>query len=205
MNSRIAPSSAELREFYRARYNWRNAGEERMRFRSATKLAQVQPGQAVLDIGSRNGDLRKYLPQGVKYQGIDIAPEFEAPEILVHDISSGIPFPDASFDFVFMIEVLEHVPCPYHTLGEVHRVLRPEGVFIVSVPNPYHLKELVWNLLRVPDKQGHIYSWTRQTITRLGEMNGFRLGGFRSTYLYPPIPAPFPLASRSIVYRFVKR
>jgi SAM-dependent methyltransferase len=204
MSTRIAPASAELREFYRARYDWRNAGEERMRFRSATKLARVQPGKAVLDIGSRNGDLRKYLPRGVKYQGIDIAPEFEGPEILIHDISSGIPFPDASFDFVFMIEVLEHVPCPYQTMGEVHRVLRPDGVFIVSVPNPYHLKEIIWNLFRVPDKQGHIYSWTRQTMTRLGEMNGFRLDGFRSTYFYPPIPAPFPLASRSIVYRFVK-
>lgn len=204
MSTRIAPASEELRNFYRARYNWRNAGEERMRFRSATKLARVQPGQAVLDIGSRNGDLRKYLPPGVKYQGIDIAPEFEAPEILIYDISLGIPFPDASFDSVFMIEVLEHVPCPYHTMGEVRRVLRPNGVFVVSVPNPYHLKELIWNLFRVPDRQGHIYSWTRQTITRLGEMNGFRLDGFRSTYFYPPIPAPFPLASRSIVYRFVK-
>jgi hypothetical protein len=57
MGTRIAPSSAELTEFYRARYNWRNAGEERMRFRSATRLARVQPGQAALDISTRNGDL----------------------------------------------------------------------------------------------------------------------------------------------------
>ena len=32
MNPRIAPSSPELTKFYRERYNWRNAGEERMRF-----------------------------------------------------------------------------------------------------------------------------------------------------------------------------
>lgn len=203
-SSRIAPASPELRDFYRARYNWRHAGEERMRFRSATKLARVPPGSAVLDIGSRNGDLRKYLPPGVRYQGIDIAPEFAAPEILIHDISSGIPFPDASFDFVFMIEVLEHTPSPYYTFGEVRRVLRPHGVFIASVPNPYHFKELIWNAFRVPDRQGHIYSWTRQTMTRLGEMNGFRLDGTRGTYLYPPVPPPFLFASRSIVYRFVK-
>lgn len=204
MTTRIAPSSAELTDFYRARYNWRHAGEERMRFRSATRLAGVRPGDSVLDIGSRNGDLRKYLPQGVRYQGIDIAPEFAAPEIMIHDISSGIPFADESFDFVFMIEVLEHVPNPYHTMGEIRRILRPEGVYIVSVPNPYHVKELIWNLFRVPDKQGHLYSWTRQTMTRLGEMNGFRLDGYRGTYFYPPIPPPFPLASRSIVYRFIK-
>lgn len=204
MTTRVAPSSPELREFYRARFNWRHAGEERMRFRSATKLARVQSGNAVLDIGSRNGDLKKYLPGGVKYQGMDIAPEFAASDILIHDISSGLPFPDASFDFVFMVEVLEHVPSPYHTMGEVRRVLRPEGVYIVSVPNPYHVKELIWNLFRVEDRQGHLYSWTRQTMTRLGNMNGFRLDGHRGTYFYPPIPPPFPLASRSIVYRFVK-
>jgi len=204
MNQRIAPASPDLRDFYSARYNWRNAGEERMRFRSATRLARVRPGSAVLDIGSRNGDLRKYLPADVRYQGIDIAPEFAAPHVLIHDIAAGLPFDDASFDNVFMIEVLEHTPNPYDTFGEIRRVLRPGGVFTPSVPNPYHFKELIWNVFRIPDRQGHIYSWTRQTMTRLGEMNGFRLDGFAGTYLYPPIPPPFPLLSRSIVYRFVK-
>ena len=204
MNQRIAPASPDLRDFYSARYNWRNAGEERMRFRSATRLARVRPGSAVLDIGSRNGDLRKYLPADARYQGIDIAPEFAAPHVLIHDIAAGLPFDDASFDNVFMIEVLEHTPNPYDTFGEIRRVLRPGGVFTPSVPNPYHFKELIWNVFRVPDRQGHIYSWTRQTMTRLGEMNGFRLDGFAGTYLYPPIPPPFPLLSRSIVYRFVK-
>src|SRR2546429_7527914 len=31
---------------------------------------------------------------GVKYQGIDIAPEFRRPDVLIQDISKGIPFPD---------------------------------------------------------------------------------------------------------------
>ena len=85
MTTKIAPSSPQLTEFYSARYNWRNAGEERMRFRKATKLAQVRPGSAVLDIGSRNGDLRRYIPADVKYQGLDIAPEFRQqwPAVLV--------------------------------------------------------------------------------------------------------------------------
>jgi SAM-dependent methyltransferase len=204
MTTRIAPSSPELRAFYQARHSWRHGGEERMRFQSHAALARVAPGSAVLDIGSRNGDLRNYLPPDIKYQGLDIAPEFAAPDIMIHDISGGLPFPDASFDFVFMVEVLEHTPNPFHTLGEIRRVLKDHGVYMVSVPNPYHFKELIWNLFKVPDRQGHIYSWTRQTMTRLGEMNGFRLDGTRGTYLHPPVPPPFLLASRSIVYRFVK-
>lgn len=203
MPARIAPSSPELKAFYSTRHNWRNAGEERMRFLKATSLAQVRPGSAVLDIGSRNGDLRKYLPPDVKYQGLDIAPEFAAPNILIHDITSGLPFPDESFDYVFMVEVLEHTPTAYDTAGEIRRVLRPGGTWLVSVPNPYHVKEIIWNLLHVPDRQGHIYSWTRQTISRLGEMNGFRLADWGGTYFYPPIPAPWLLA-RSVAYKFVK-
>src|SRR5256884_7944895 len=171
MSPRIAPSSPELAQFYSARHHWRNAGEERMRYRKATKLARVRPGSAVLDIGSRDGDLRHYLPADIKYQGLDIAPEFAGPDILIHDITSGPPFPGASFDYVFMIEVREHPPTAYNTAGEIYRVLRPGGLWIVSVPNPYHVKEIIWYLFHVPDKWGHVYSWTRQTISRLGEMN----------------------------------
>ena len=203
MAAKIAPASRELTAFYTARTAWRSPREERMRFRKAARLARVPTGAAVLDIGARDGGLRGFLPPGVKYQGIDIAPEFAGPDVLIQDISNGIPFPDGAYDFVFCIEVLEHVPNPYGTLGEIHRVLKPGGVLVLSVPNPYHLKEIIWNVLRIPDRQGHIYGWTRQTMTKLGEMNGFRLERTGGTYLHPPVPM-WALLARSIVYRFVK-
>lgn len=201
--TRIAPGSEELQGFYRARSGWRKSGEERMRFRAAARLARVAPGASVLDIGCRDGGLRRFLPPGIRYQGMDITPEFAGPDIVIRDVSDGIPFPDASFDSVFCIEVLEHVPNPFGALTEMHRVLRPGGVLALSVPNPYHVKELIWNLLRIPDRQGHIFGWTRQNMTKLGEMNGFRLDGVAGTYLHPPIPM-FALLARSIIYRFLK-
>lgn len=203
MSKSIKPGSAELREYYSARHQWRSAGEERIRFRKAARHARVRPGARVLDIGARDGGLRAHLPADVRYQGMDIAPEFASEHVLIRDISEGIPFPDGTFDNVFCIEVLEHVPNPFQAMGEIHRVLKPGGVLLVSVPNPYHFKELVWNLLRIPDRQGHIYNWTRQGMTALAGMNGFRLDETGGTYLHPPLPASGLLA-RSIVYRFVK-
>jgi len=199
----IAPGSDELKAFYRRRSGWRSGGEEGMRQRKAAALARVPAGAAVLEIGCRDGGLRRYLPADVRYQGMDIAPEFAASDILIRDVSDGLPFPDASFDHVFCIEVLEHVPNPYGALTEIRRVLKGDGVLVLSVPNPYHVKELIWNLLRIPDRQGHIYGWTRQNMTALGAINGFRLEAWGGTYLHPPIPM-VALLARSIVYRFRK-
>jgi SAM-dependent methyltransferase len=45
-----------------------------------------------------------------------------------------LPVADRSFDFVLCTEVLEHVADPRRVLAELHRVLRPGGGLLVSVP-----------------------------------------------------------------------
>src|SRR5260370_12627705 len=142
-----------------------------MRFRKAAARARVPAGAVVLDVGARDCGLPRFLSREVSSQGIDIAPEFARTDVLIQDVSHGLPFPDGSYDYVFCIEVLEHVPNPFGTLTEIQRVLKPGGVLILSVPNPYHLKEIIWNLLRIPDRQGHLYAWTPHAITQPAEMN----------------------------------
>lgn len=67
---------------------------------------------------------------------------------------AALPFTDASFDTVVSFETIEHIDAQMQFLDEVRRVLRPDGVFILSSPNkleysdrrnfanPYHLREL---------------------------------------------------------------
>src|SRR2546425_9362438 len=106
MAKRVAPSSPELAAFYSARAGWRNWGEERIRYRLAQKLAQTEPGHAVLDIGGREGDIRKVLPQGIKDQGLDIAPQFPRPHVFIHDITQGPPIPHPALHPRFLIQGL---------------------------------------------------------------------------------------------------
>ena len=47
-----------------------------------------------------------------------------------------LPFEDDSFDLVVSWETIEHVEEGERVLAEFRRVLRPEGVLLVSSPNP---------------------------------------------------------------------
>jgi SAM-dependent methyltransferase len=47
----------------------------------------------------------------------------------------AIPEPDGAFDFVFSNSTLEHIPGLDRVLREAARVLRPDGVFVFTVPS----------------------------------------------------------------------
>ena len=54
----------------------------------------------------------------------------------VSDFSFGsAPFKTATFDFVYITEVLEHVTNPYALIKEAKRVCKPNGLFHISIPN----------------------------------------------------------------------
>ena len=106
----------------------------------------------VLDMGCRDGILTRHFIEHNKVTGLDIDKQaLEACrknlniETKWADFSLQIPIPTSSFDVVVAGEVIEHLPYPEITIAEISRILKPEGLFIGSVPNSYHLK----NRLRV--------------------------------------------------------
>lgn len=70
---------------------------------------------------------------------------------LVQADATGLPFPDATFDRVTMLDVVEHL-FPWQldiTLREVRRVLKPEGFAVIhTVPNRWAL-QIGYPLLRL--------------------------------------------------------
>jgi len=95
---------------------------------------------SVLDVGCGTGAIMEFLlRQGYHVEGIDISAA-----ALTHCARKGLivkqgtidqlPFSDNTFNIVFALDVLEHLPRRDLALREVKRVLKPGGLFIATVP-----------------------------------------------------------------------
>lgn len=63
---------------------------------------------------------------------LDINPE--KPHLHLVGDAQRLPFIDASFDIVYSIAVLEHVPKPWLAASEIVRILRPGGHVVLDLP-----------------------------------------------------------------------
>ena len=67
---------------------------------------------------------------------------------IVANINDGLPFDDNSIDEIYSYHFLEHVDSLENTLKEIHRVLKPHGKNIGTVPhfaNPYFYSDPTHN------------------------------------------------------------
>jgi SAM-dependent methyltransferase len=115
--------------------------EHLARYRLAAQLA---PGRRVLDAACGEGYGTAMLATaGATAVGVDVdeptiahARERYAAEFRVADVAD-LPFEDASFDLVVCFETIEHVEDAEGVLGELARVLDPDGVLLISTPNTH--------------------------------------------------------------------
>jgi 2-polyprenyl-3-methyl-5-hydroxy-6-metoxy-1,4-benzoquinol methylase len=121
--------------------------------------AQLAPGKRVLDAGCGVGwgTLVLRAAGAASASAIDIDPgavEDARKRVPDADVRQGdlgdLPWPDGSFDLVVCFEALEHVEHQDRVLDELVRVLVPDGILLVSSPNPdvypagnpFHVHEL---------------------------------------------------------------
>lgn len=100
-----------------------------------------------LDIGAGSGDLLKLLRQtwpAMQAEACDYHIErFALADINIVQLDLNthpLPYTDASFDLITCSEVLEHVENYRAVLREIHRVLKPGGLMVVTTPNVLNMK-----------------------------------------------------------------
>jgi len=86
----------------------------------------------VLDVGGRIQPYRPLFDRRLRrYVAIDLR---KTPVVDVVSRGEHIPFAGETFDVVICTQVLEYVRNPLDVVSEIHRVLKPGGVLLVSVP-----------------------------------------------------------------------
>lgn len=142
--------------------------------------------RAVLDIGCRDGTLTSMYAAGRRVTGVDIDSDALAVARDKHGIDThhvnlnvtGLPFEDGTFDAVVAGEVLEHLQFPDVAVREIHRVLKPGGVVVGSVPNAFRLRNRVEFLLGRNFEQDptHLHQFSPRSMrTLLGAFRGVEI------------------------------
>ncbi|MCM3874395.1 MAG: class I SAM-dependent methyltransferase [Pyrinomonadaceae bacterium] len=117
------------------------------------------PAQVTITDLPRETEVQKQLNLGISDQTIcqTLGRRTNVREVLFDDMTCSA-LPDDTFDGVVAVEVLEHVEQDGDFVREVYRVLKSQGVFLMTTPNGDFVKNTN------PDHKRH---YTRQQLTDL--------------------------------------
>ena len=144
----------------------------------------------IADVGCDRGIIKRFIPpvKNARWLGLDIDTNREGIELANYDelhrcdFNVGLPLPDASVDIAICSHVLEHLPRPEFTIGEIARILRPGGMLLIGVPVApkfvahFREKQFAKELQSGKRKIGqHIHVFWTNRIRRLAEQVGLQV------------------------------
>jgi SAM-dependent methyltransferase len=181
-----------------------------------------------LDVGCQRGRLTDYLNAHtpISWEGIDPAwPDVrQSPDgaTLYPAAADTIPYPDRYFDCLLFANVFEHVTAEQRdaSLAEMYRVLRPGGVLVGQLPNPYFpieshsrlpfmgwlpykLQKKYWRYSPVPWEH-NFYSVTIRHLRHTAELAGFQVTATKN-FNYPPEALPSGVRFAADLFRVPMR
>jgi len=140
------------------------------------------PGR-LLDVGCGTGIFLDTMRRhGWQVQGVELnarAAQYSRDRLGL-DVFAGpleqAHYPDDTFDVVTLWDVLEHLPSPSAALQTFRRILKPDGLLVLRVPNAGSLDARLfgrywagWDLPR------HYFAYKQQSARRLLDQSGFKV------------------------------
>jgi len=169
-------------------------------FREIKKVARYISGQ-ILDVGCGQKPY-KSLFNSTEYVGMDIEASghnHSKEQIDVYYDGVYFPFDDNRFDSVLCSQVLEHVTTPKITLSEIHRVLKPQGYALFTVPFLSDEHEQPFDFYRYSSfGMKHLLEVHNFEIIKSVKLNrniALVFAHFWNTYWYKILKTPFPIFS----------
>jgi len=139
------------------------------------------PNGRILDVGCNDGKMVAWMVKhGWDVYGVETSPEAakratnRGLQVFCGDLLDA-GYPSDYFDVVTMSHVLEHVHSPTLVLNEIRRVLKPNGMVMIGVPNiqcyDFAVFREDWFPIEAPR---HLFHFSRETLSAILEKTGFK-------------------------------
>lgn len=178
------PSQYYIGKFYPKETYWGHQPIDENRYKPLYDkiLRKIKKGK-ILDIGAGTGIfLSRFANAGWDIEGVELSKDVVrfAKKSFGIKLEPGdfldLALPDGYFDIVTFNNSLEHLYKPKETLEKVNKVLKDNGIVIITVPNITSLGVMIfgkhWYPLQPPR---HLYHFSEATITDMLRSCSFRI------------------------------
>ena len=162
------------------------------------ELQRIEGSPTIADVGCETGMLKRFVSkiEGAYWIGLDMKIDSDRLESVGYDelhscdFNKPLPVQSGSADIAVCSHVLEHVPRPEFTMGELCRILKPEGLMLIGVPVAPRAVAYVreWQFAKEFEsgkrKKGqHMHSFWPKRICNLAEKLELHVEFLAGTYL----------------------
>lgn len=153
------------------------------------RVKRFRQGGELLDIGCGEGTFLKLArDSGWNIEGTELSvygSQYASRILQTHIFCGELPeagYKDNSFDVVTMWHVLEHVRDPLGYLFEIYRILKPQGLLVVAVPNVNNVfMQIAYRIIKgrklklysSGEKELHLYHFSPQSLQSYLDKTGF--------------------------------